>query len=105
MVKPETLWTQIRLALDETFGTRLRGVILYGSEARGSAGPDSDVDLLVLLDGPPCEPADSWAAIDALYPLSLEVGRPIHAEPVDVREYERQTFPLYRVARREGIPL
>ena len=25
--------------------------LLYGSEARGEAGPDSDIDLLILLDG------------------------------------------------------
>ena len=27
-------------------------VILFGSHARGEAGPDSDIDLLVVLDGP-----------------------------------------------------
>ena len=26
-------------------------IILYGSEARGDARPDSDVDVLILLDG------------------------------------------------------
>jgi predicted nucleotidyltransferase len=25
-------------------------IILYGSEARGDAGPDSDIDLLILMD-------------------------------------------------------
>ena len=29
-----------------------RRVILFGSRARGDAGPDSDVDLLIVEDGP-----------------------------------------------------
>jgi predicted nucleotidyltransferase len=35
----------------QLFGERLLGVVAYGSWARGEAGADSDVDLLVVLDG------------------------------------------------------
>jgi uncharacterized protein len=89
--------------LDGAFGPRLRGVILFGSEARGEAAPDSDIDLLVLLDGPIRLWEDSGRAIDAVYALILEIGRPIHPIPVDLRDYEAQQFPLYRNAKREGI--
>ena len=87
------------------FARRLNGVVLYGSEARIESGPDSDVDLLVLLEGPIQEPRDSWACIDALYPLVLESGRPIHAEPVDAEEYRAAEYPLFRHAAREGVLL
>jgi predicted nucleotidyltransferase len=43
--------------------------VLYGSEARGTAHPDSDVDLLVLLRGPVSLGKDLKTIIDALYPL------------------------------------
>ena len=43
---------EIRRRLESAYGARLRGIVLYGSEARGDAGPDSDIDLLVLLEGP-----------------------------------------------------
>jgi predicted nucleotidyltransferase len=36
-------------------GERLVGLALYGSVARGTAGPSSDVDLLVVADGWPRE--------------------------------------------------
>jgi uncharacterized protein len=32
-------------------GEKLEAVILYGSQARGDARPDSDIDILVVLKG------------------------------------------------------
>ena len=94
---------RMKSAVREAFGKRLQSVILYGSSARGDADPESDIDLLVLLTGPVDERDDSWACIRALYPLVLELERPIHAEPTDVRVYEAQEYPLYCSARKEGI--
>lgn len=98
------LLKRVKSILEETYGERLRGVILYGSEARGTAEPDSDIDLLVLLEGP----VDYWPEIrrliHVLYPIVLEnEGRPIDAKPVDIKEYEAQKWPLYQSAREEGI--
>lgn len=97
------LLERVKSILAKTFADRLRGVLLYGSEARNEAETDSDIDLLVLLDGPVDSHADSWACIKALYPLVLELERPIHALPVDIDEYNAQEFPLYRNAREEGV--
>jgi predicted nucleotidyltransferase len=97
------LLRRVKVALRQAFGQRLRGVILYGSEVRGTAEPDSDIDFLVLLEGPVDLWEDSGRCIHALYPLVLELERPIHAKPVDVREYEAQDWPLYQEARREGV--
>ena len=99
------LLEEARERLRAAFGARLRDVVLYGSVARGEAGPDSDIDLLVLLRDEPVEPGDSWTCIEALYPIVLETGRPIHAEPVAASVCDSDRFPLYRNARREGIPL
>jgi len=95
----------MKAALCEAFGARVKGIVLYGSEARGNAAPDSDIDVLVLLEGPLDEPRDSWACINAVYPLVLESGRPIHAEPIDAADYEAGEFPLYQNAKREGVSL
>ena len=96
---------RIRACLAEAFGRRLRKVILYGSEAREQAEPDSDIDLLVLLDGPVDDHDDSWACINCLYPLVLELERPIHAEPVEVNVYDAQEWPLYQNVKQEVIPV
>lgn len=98
------LLMRVKEILQDTFGDRFQGVILYGSEARGESAPDSDIDFLVLLAGPVDHGRDSRSYINALYDLVLELERPIHAKPVDVRDYEAQRSPLYRETRREGIP-
>jgi len=100
----DDLLRAIRDALSVAHGERFRGVVLYGSEARGEASEDSDVDILVLLDGPVSLGRDLRTSIDAVYPLVLETGRPIHTRPVDVEVYEAGEFPLFRIAKREGIP-
>jgi len=52
---PGKLRDTLRWATDslrEIYGPRLRHLILFGSQARGEATPESDVDLLVVLEGP-----------------------------------------------------
>ncbi len=98
------LLKRIKDNLAEVYGSRLKGVVLYGSQARGEAEPDSDIDLLVILDGGVNLWEDISKIVHAVYPLQLEVMRPIHALPVDAADYEAGEYALYRNAKREGIP-
>ena len=63
--------------LDERFG--LDALWVYGSEARGMAGPRSDLDLGALFDHRP-EPAD---LLDAASELSLRLGRDVDLVDLD----------------------
>jgi len=101
----DELLREIKSRLQAAHGDRLCGVVLYGSEARGDAEPDSDIDVLVLLKGPMDYLRDVKTNIRVLYSLVLEFGRPISPKVVDVLEYEAAEFPLYRNAQREGIVL
>ena len=95
----------IKARLQETYGDRLKGVVLYGSEARGEAEEDSDIDLLVLLDGTVKALGDLRTIIDALHPIRQELDRPIHATPAEFSAYQEGEFSLYRNVKEEGVLL
>jgi predicted nucleotidyltransferase len=98
-----TLLKRIRGSLEEAFRERLKGIVLYGSEARGEATSESDIDILVLLTGPIKLGRDLRTIIHALYPLQLEIERVIDATPVSVDVYEAGEYALYRNAKRDGL--
>ena len=98
-----TLLAHIKSRLQAVYGDRLRGVVLYGSEARGEATPDSDVDILVLLTGPVALGRELHTIIEALYPLQLAIDRVLEAFPVDEADYLQGEYAWDRNAQKEGI--
>src|SRR5262252_162169 len=94
-----------RALLQALYGKRLQGVVLYGSCARGTEAPESDIDLMVLLEGPVDEAREIRRIWEALYPLQLESDRLLSVVPVDVALYNRGEYALYRQAKAEGVAL
>ena len=90
-------------ALARQYGNRLKGVILYGSMARGEATTSSDIDLLVLLEQPLDYFVELRKLVDVLYPVQLESEQLISAKPASITDFEMGRLSLYRNARREGV--
>jgi len=88
--------------LEARYGPRFAGLVLYGSEARHTSEPGSDIDLLVLLHPPLDWFAELRTIVDTLYPLQMETERHISAKPAAVDEFESGCLQLYRNAKREG---
>lgn len=88
------------------YGERYRGLVLFGSYARGEASEGSDVDLLLLLEGE----VESWkeyiGKVEPIkWPLSLESGYVLSVFPVNVEDYRSAWKPFLMNARKEGVPI
>jgi predicted nucleotidyltransferase len=94
-----------RAILENYYGSRFKGLVLYGSMARDQAGPSSDIDLLVLLSKPFDYFRELRQIIDLLYPVQLDTDRLISAKPAPLDEFENGSIAFYRNAKREGVLL
>ena len=92
-----------RTALENHYGSRFKGLVLYGSMARDQASITSDIDLLVLLSKPFDFFQELHQVIDLLYPIQLDTNQLISAKPASLDEFEDGSIQLYRNAKREGI--
>ncbi|MDQ3508384.1 MAG: nucleotidyltransferase domain-containing protein [Actinomycetota bacterium] len=82
---------------------RYRGLVLYGSYARGEADEGSDVDLLLLLEGEVDSAAEIIRGEEIEWPLSLKAGYTTSLFPVGVDKYRRSEQPFLRNARGEEV--
>jgi len=94
-----------KIILADHYGSRFKGLILYGSMARDQAAANSDIDLLVLLSEPFDYFQELHQIIDLLYPIQLESEQLISAKPAAIDDFEQRTIQLYRNAKREGLAL
>jgi len=76
-------------------------IVLFGSCARGEAGPDSDLDLLVIVDGITHSRQESTRIRRALRGLLVPIDV-IVATPEQIKRYRESIGLIYGPALREG---
>ena len=94
---------ELRARLERLYGDQLVGLLLYGSQARGDAEEESDVDVLVVLR----KPIDAIAEIGRTGPevagLSLAHDVVISCVFKSQEQFETEHSPLMLNARAEGV--
>ena len=89
--------------IEKLYGKRLKKVILYGSYTRGDATEDSDMDLLIILEGKVIPGEEIDRMIDIITEINLKYGVLISVYPVS-DDYKKVKSPLLINVRREGMP-
>jgi uncharacterized protein len=99
----ENILAQLHNRFEIVYGDRLSNMILYGSQARGDADPESDIDVLVVLKGEvsPCDEIDR--TIKDIADVSLENDVVTSCVFVSEDQFENERSPLLMNVRREGI--
>ena len=81
--------------------------ILYGSEARGDAREDSDIDLLILLPEDKVSPEREHSIVSKFFEIELQSGVVISSLIMTRHQWEYPPIitPFYLNVKREGILL
>ena len=99
---------ELKRHLQEVAGDRLQAVIAYGSRVWGQTGPDSDLEVAVIIQGltPELEEALQETAYQVMWEhdftplISLKVF-----DASSFSTYQEQGFSSYRKVAQEGISL
>lgn len=94
---------ELRKKLQALYGDKLAHVVLFGSHARGDADPDSDIDVLVVLQGKVNPGEEIQRTGEIVAGLSLENDAVISCVFMDEYRYLHKNGPLLRNIRKEGI--
>jgi len=98
-----TILVTLHQAFGKLYGDRLTHVLLFGSQARNEAQPDSDIDILIVLEGD----VDSWTEIkrtgEIVTQLCLEYTVVICCIFASEIQHQAQQTALLRNASQEGV--
>ncbi len=101
----QAILSQLRREFARIFGDRMEAMYVYGSQARGEALPDSDIDVLVVIRG-------EFNYFDFLHRtdeitarIALENDIVISRVLVSREKLENSHLPFYINVRREAVAI
>src|ERR1700681_1904083 len=92
---------ELEEGLKALYGERFRGLLLFGSYARGDQREGSDVNLLLLLEGRVDPTLEIRVTSDLTARLSLDSESVLSAIPVSFEDFQKAESIFLRSVRRE----
>lgn len=94
---------ELRRRFGKLYGLRLVRLVLFGSRARGDAEPDSDIDILVVLEGQVDAVAEIHRTSEIVAGLSLDYDAVIACIFMSREQADYGGSALLLNIRREGV--
>lgn len=98
------LLKELKQGLARLYGGQLIAVYLYGSYARGEARPDSDIDVVIILDHYEHYSDEIERTGELVSELSLAYGKSISRVIITSKQWQKSDTPLLQNIRAEGLP-
>jgi len=99
-----TILNETKTQLQQLYGSRLKGIRLYGSWARDEGTSESDIDLVVILDQVTAPGREIEYMIDIITEINLKYNALISVYPVSQADFSALNTPLLINMRRESVP-
>jgi predicted nucleotidyltransferase len=99
----QSILRELSEALRERYRERFVGLWLYGSQARGEAGPESDIDVLLVLTHSERPVLEVDRCVDILADMNLRYGVLLSVLPVEQSQLRDAEGPFWRNVRAEAI--
>jgi uncharacterized protein len=96
---------ELRAGLEPLYADRLANIVLYGSQARGDATEESDIDVLLVLRGKFRRADEMKRTSQLIADLSLKYDTLISRQFVSEDDYVGARTPLLLNVRREGTAI
>lgn len=94
--------------IKKIYGEHVRNIILYGSYARGDFKPDSDIDIMILLD---ISELDIKKFANSLSDVTFDfnMDHDVDIKPIakDISQFYQwvDVYPFYKNIQQEGVVL
>jgi len=100
----KALMVELKRRLDTLYGSRLRGVYLFGSHARDEGDEESDVDVLIVLDRVDNYSEEIDRTGGLVSELSLSHGLVISRIFATERQWDEEQTLFFLNVREEAVP-
>ncbi|MEM9886815.1 MAG: nucleotidyltransferase domain-containing protein [Bacteroidota bacterium] len=98
--------SQFAAKMETLYQDKLERILLFGSQARGDAAEDSDIDLLLLLNQEEVNPYREVPKItDVVFEINIKYNQLLFYLPMSLKRWENEQSFFIDNVKREGITI